>query len=43
MAFDGIDTATTVELIGHVLGHTTNMDRVHRFDVGPSLRGGDKG
>ncbi|MEV8436082.1 glycoside hydrolase family 2 protein [Actinosynnema sp. NPDC051121] len=41
LVFDGIDTVATVELNGVVLGHTANMHRGHRFDVGGSLRDGD--
>ncbi|XVS62224.1 glycoside hydrolase family 2 protein [Actinosynnema sp. CA-299493] len=41
LVFDGIDTVATVELNGEVLGHTANMHRGHRFDVGRSLRDGD--
>ncbi|MBZ2196235.1 glycoside hydrolase family 2 protein [Occultella gossypii] len=33
LVFDGIDTVATVRLGGHVLGHTRNMHRSHRFDV----------
>ncbi len=40
LAFEGIDTVATVELNGDVLGHTANMHRGHRFDVGQSLRAG---
>ncbi len=41
LVFDGIDTVATVELNGEVLGHTANMHRGYRFDVGRSLRDGD--
>jgi beta-mannosidase len=41
LVFDGIDTVATVELNGEVLGHTANMHRGYRFDVGGSLRDGD--
>ena len=34
LVFDGIDTVATVELNGDVLGHTVNMHRGYRFDVG---------
>jgi beta-mannosidase len=40
LVFDGIDTVGTVELNGHVLGHTANMHRGYRFDVREVLRGG---
>jgi beta-mannosidase len=40
LVFDGIDTVATVELNGDVLGHTANMHRGYRFDVGRSLRDG---
>ncbi|MFI9811899.1 glycoside hydrolase family 2 protein [Saccharothrix variisporea] len=40
LVFDGIDTVATVELNGEVLGHTANMHRGYRFDVGRSLRAG---
>ncbi|NUT92079.1 MAG: glycoside hydrolase family 2 protein [Saccharothrix sp.] len=40
LVFDGIDTVATVELNGVVLGHTANMHRGYRFDVGGSLRAG---
>ncbi|NKE60290.1 glycoside hydrolase family 2 protein [Lentzea sp. PSKA42] len=33
LVFDGLDTIATVELNGHVLGHTANMHRSYRFDV----------
>jgi hypothetical protein len=38
LAFDGIDTVATIELNGDVLGHTVNMHRGYRFDVGRWLR-----
>ncbi|WP_158854001.1 glycoside hydrolase family 2 protein [Saccharothrix deserti] len=40
LVFDGIDTVATIELNGDVLGHTANMHRGYRFDVGRSLRDG---
>ena len=40
LVFDGIDTIAIVELNGEVLGHTANMHRGYRFDVGQSLRAG---
>ncbi|HUQ61151.1 glycoside hydrolase family 2 protein [Lentzea sp.] len=33
LVFDGLDTVAAIELNGHVLGHTANMHRSHRFDV----------
>ncbi|MEU4744399.1 sugar-binding domain-containing protein, partial [Actinosynnema sp. NPDC023658] len=41
LVFDGIDTVATVEVNGEVLGHTANMHRGYRFDVGGVLRDGD--
>ncbi|TDC43946.1 glycoside hydrolase family 2 protein [Micromonospora sp. KC213] len=40
LVFDGIDTVATIELNGHLLGHTANMHRGYRFDVSESLRDG---
>ncbi|MDX3660034.1 glycoside hydrolase family 2 protein [Streptomyces sp. ID05-26A] len=40
LVFDGIDTVATIELNGDLLGHTVNMHRAYRFDVGRSLRDG---
>ncbi|MGW4637086.1 glycoside hydrolase family 2 protein [Sphaerisporangium sp. NPDC004334] len=40
LVFDGIDTVATVGLNGTLLGHTANMHRGHRFDVGEILRDG---
>ncbi|WP_243707187.1 glycoside hydrolase family 2 protein [Micromonospora sp. KC606] len=37
LVFDGIDTVATIELNGHLLGHTANMHRGYRFDVSESL------
>ncbi|TDE97359.1 glycoside hydrolase family 2 protein [Occultella glacieicola] len=34
LVFEGIDTVATVRLGAQVLGHTRNMHRSHRFDVG---------
>jgi len=40
LAFDGLDTVTTVELNGVVLGGTANMFRSYRFDVREHLKDG---
>ncbi len=40
LVFDGLDTVATVELNGHVLGHTANMHRGYRFDVREFLADG---
>lgn len=40
LAFDGLDTVTTVELNGRVLGSTANMFRSYRFDVREHLEDG---
>lgn len=37
LVFDGLDTVATVELNGRLLGHTANMHRGYRFDVGQFL------
>ncbi|MFJ8958465.1 glycoside hydrolase family 2 protein [Lentzea sp. NPDC102401] len=37
LVFDGLDTIADIELNGHLLGHTANMHRGHRFDVRPFL------
>jgi beta-mannosidase len=39
LVFDGIDTVSTVELNGTVLGQTANMHRRYRFDIRETLRG----
>ncbi|WP_165990066.1 glycoside hydrolase family 2 protein [Streptomyces sp. YIM 98790] len=43
LVFDGLDTVTTVELDGRVIGTTANMHRGYRFDVrgplGPAADG----
>jgi len=38
LACDGLDTVATVELNGHTIGHTQNMNMRHRFDAKPALR-----
>ncbi|HET9649214.1 MAG TPA: glycoside hydrolase family 2 protein, partial [Microlunatus sp.] len=39
LVFDGIDTISTVTLAGTELGHTANMHRSYRFDVGRLMTG----
>ncbi|GAA4199655.1 glycoside hydrolase family 2 protein [Microbispora amethystogenes] len=40
LVFDGVDTVATVHLNGRLLGHTANMHRGYRFDVGAILQDG---
>ncbi|WP_308467376.1 glycoside hydrolase family 2 protein [Rathayibacter soli] len=37
----GLDTVATIELNGHLLGHTQNQHRSYRFDIRQALREGE--